>query len=136
MYLIRIFSFRAGVSPDCDNYIRFPVHLWVICGSLRWTGGFWWSEPIHLGEPVQFNIIKILIEEITILASQVKSGLIFWYGLEVKQFLLYNISLIEPPVSHKWAINILKFSYNHDDLRSEQYWMKIFQYDTFEKMQL
>ena len=57
-----------------------------------WAGMFLPSEPVHLLKQVPTNVIQILfIEKFTIFPSQVKERCDFWYGLELSQFLSYNL---------------------------------------------
>ena len=74
---------------------RIKAHIWLTNASLRWNGAVWWTEAVHLGEPVYIWIIQFsFIEEFTILLSQVEERSDYRYGVEVTQFLLYNQPLI------------------------------------------
>ena len=73
------------------------MNIWdflSVYGSLRWTGGVWRSEPVHLGESVRIYIIQSFIyREVHYFTEPSEGTVWFLYDMEVNQFLSYNRSL-------------------------------------------
>lgn len=60
--------------------------LWLTYSLLRWNGMVWRNKSVCLSEPVH---------------THARNGMIFWYGLEVNEFLSYNWSLNHLIQSHR-----------------------------------
>ena len=62
----------------------------VICDYIRLV---WQSETVHLGEPVRTNINQSFIYQRVYHFTEPRERSDFRYGVEVNQFLSYNLPL-------------------------------------------
>ena len=103
-YFIEYRSLSTDSAPNCYDYMRFPIRLWLTYGSLRWTSVVWRSDPVNLSEPARTHITQnFTYIGVYYFINPSEGKVWFWYSVEVNQFLSYNLHITE---GRKMRINV------------------------------